>query len=317
MTNQFLKGSSGGGGSGDVTGPGSSTDNALARFDGATGKIIQNSGAILDDTDNLSGIVNITLTGTVDGRDVATDGTKLDTVETNADVTDTANVTAAGALMADGTVALAGAWDMGSQATTNVNIDSGTITGITDLAVADGGTGVSILGDGYILLGSGTGPITALDVTAKGSLIVGDGTTDPVALAAGTDDYVLTADSAQASGLKWAAVGGGLTWVEETTTSRSASVNEAIITNNASLVTVTLPTTAAVGDQLRVVGLGAGGFKIGQNASEIIHFLGTDTTTGTGGSLASTTRYDAVELVCVVANNEWVVISSVGNITIV
>ena len=42
---------------------------------------------------------NIAVTGTVDGRDVASDGTKLDTVETNADVTDTANVTAAGALM--------------------------------------------------------------------------------------------------------------------------------------------------------------------------------------------------------------------------
>ena len=42
---------------------------------------------------------NVALTGTVDGRDVATDGTKLDTIETNADVTDTANVTAAGALM--------------------------------------------------------------------------------------------------------------------------------------------------------------------------------------------------------------------------
>ena len=42
---------------------------------------------------------DVNATGTVDGRDVATDGTKLDTVETNADVTDTANVTAAGALM--------------------------------------------------------------------------------------------------------------------------------------------------------------------------------------------------------------------------
>jgi len=42
---------------------------------------------------------NITVTGTVDGRDIATDGTKLDTIETSADVTDTANVTAAGALM--------------------------------------------------------------------------------------------------------------------------------------------------------------------------------------------------------------------------
>ena len=37
--------------------------------------------------------------GTVDGRDVATDGTKLDGIEASADVTDTANVTSAGALM--------------------------------------------------------------------------------------------------------------------------------------------------------------------------------------------------------------------------
>ena len=42
---------------------------------------------------------NITVGGTVDGRDVATDGTKLDTVETNADVTDATNVNAAGAVM--------------------------------------------------------------------------------------------------------------------------------------------------------------------------------------------------------------------------
>lgn len=41
----------------------------------------------------------ITTNSTFDGRDVATDGTKLDTIETNADVTDTANVTSAGALM--------------------------------------------------------------------------------------------------------------------------------------------------------------------------------------------------------------------------
>jgi len=41
----------------------------------------------------------ITTNSTFDGRNVSTDGTKLDTIETNADVTDTANVTAAGALM--------------------------------------------------------------------------------------------------------------------------------------------------------------------------------------------------------------------------
>jgi hypothetical protein len=42
---------------------------------------------------------DLTVGGTVDGRDVAADGSKLDGIEAGADVTDTANVTAAGALM--------------------------------------------------------------------------------------------------------------------------------------------------------------------------------------------------------------------------
>lgn len=50
-------------------------------------------------TGQVSVTGNIAVTGTVDGRDVATDGTKLDGIEAAADVTDTTNVTAAGALM--------------------------------------------------------------------------------------------------------------------------------------------------------------------------------------------------------------------------
>ena len=50
-------------------------------------------------TGNLNITGNIALSGTVDGRDVAADGTKLDGIEASADVTDTANVTSAGALM--------------------------------------------------------------------------------------------------------------------------------------------------------------------------------------------------------------------------
>ena len=49
---------------------------------------------------NVTG--NITVTGTVDGRDVGTDGTKLDGIEASADVTDATNVTAAGAAMLTG-----------------------------------------------------------------------------------------------------------------------------------------------------------------------------------------------------------------------
>lgn len=41
-------------GSGSVVGPGSATDNALARFDGTTGTLIADSSAVLGDTGNLS-----------------------------------------------------------------------------------------------------------------------------------------------------------------------------------------------------------------------------------------------------------------------
>ena len=40
---------------GDVTGPASSTDNAIARFDGTTGKLIQNSVTTIDDTGAATG----------------------------------------------------------------------------------------------------------------------------------------------------------------------------------------------------------------------------------------------------------------------
>ena len=53
--------------------------------------------------------------------------------------------------------------------------------GGTDVPVADGGTGASTLTDGGVLLGSGTGAITAMAVLSDGEMIVGDGTTDPVA----------------------------------------------------------------------------------------------------------------------------------------
>lgn len=46
-------GGGGGGGGGDVTGPVSSTDNALVRFDGITGKIIKDGVAIEDDDGSI------------------------------------------------------------------------------------------------------------------------------------------------------------------------------------------------------------------------------------------------------------------------
>jgi hypothetical protein len=50
----------GGAGTGDVAGPSSSTDNAITRFDGSTGKLIQNSVVTVSDTGAVAGVTSIT-----------------------------------------------------------------------------------------------------------------------------------------------------------------------------------------------------------------------------------------------------------------
>ena len=50
---------SGGGGTGDVVGPSSATDNALTRFDTTTGKLIQNSVVTVSDTGAVAGVTSI------------------------------------------------------------------------------------------------------------------------------------------------------------------------------------------------------------------------------------------------------------------
>jgi len=109
----------------------------------------------------------------------------------------------------------------------------------------------------------------------------------------------------------------GIAWNEVTGTSQSMAVDNGYIANNAALVTLTLPSTAVVGDRVRIAGKGAGGWRCGQNAGQTINFGSTATTAGTGGYIDSTNRYDALELLCITANTTWVALSSVGNLNVV
>ena len=127
--------------------------------------------------------------------------------------------------------------------------------------------------------------------------------------------YTAAAGSSGSSGTS--GVGGILPWTVVAGTSQTAAINNGYITNNAGLVTVTLPSTAAVGSVVEVAGLGAGGWKVAQNAGQTIHFGNANTTAGTGGSLASTLTYDAIRLLNIVANTDWSVLSVMGNITFV
>ncbi len=90
--------------------------------------------AVIEDASNNVAIGNnLVVGGTVDGRDVAADGTKLDTVETNADVTDATNVASAGAAMTANNLS-----DLASAATARTNLDVDQAGTAVALAIALG-----------------------------------------------------------------------------------------------------------------------------------------------------------------------------------
>ena len=74
------------------------------------------------------------------------------------------------------TTALSGLGTMSTQNANNVSITGGTITGITDLAVADGGTGRSTLTANAVLVGNGTSGINSVSPSTTGNLLVSNGT---------------------------------------------------------------------------------------------------------------------------------------------
>ena len=109
---------------------------------------------------------------------------------------------------------------------------------------------------------------------------------------------------------------GKIPWNVITDPTATLIIDEGFFASNAAGVTLTLPTTCAVGDFINVSAINAGGWTISQNALQRIHLGITPTTIGVTGSLVSTQNFDSIQMVCSIADTEFVVISSIGNITI-
>jgi hypothetical protein len=205
FTNRLDITETGGSGGGDVNGPGSSTDNAIVRWNGVSGTLIQNSVATLSDTGDI--IANsIDLTVPLDELDGGTAQSSYTTgdilyasgVNTLAklaagsdgqvltlaagipswaasagggvtSVSGTANrITSTGG--ATPVIDISGSYVGQASITTLGTIATGVWTGTT-IAVANGGTGATTLTG--VLTGNGTGAITANAITQYGVLIGG------------------------------------------------------------------------------------------------------------------------------------------------
>jgi hypothetical protein len=118
-------------------------------------------------------------------------------------------------------------------------------------------------------------------------------------------------------------VGSSISW-STVTSDQFVAVNNGYFVNSTSLVTLTLPATAAVGDRILVVGRNSGGWRVAQNSGQSIEFLNLTTTVGISGRIdteatptAARTPKATIELICVVANTTWQVVLATGTIDVV
>jgi hypothetical protein len=218
--------------------------------------------------------------------------------------------------------------ETGSAVATSFSTDAGsaipaagvlTVTGGNNIATSGAGSTVTISLDGTtnnaVQIGNISGSLSSVAVGTNGQVLIG-ATGGAPAFASLTSTGGTIAFTTGPNSLNLEVVGGGSDWIEVTAASATMDSDTGYVTNNAGGVVLTLPAVAAFGSVFRVVGKNASGWLIAQNAGQTIHFGTSNTTTGVAGSLQSTAQYDCVELVCITANTDFVVRSSIGNITV-
>ena len=204
---------------------------------------------------------------------------------------------------------------LGAQAGVATLLGSGLLTGNANTIIGahSGGNYTGAESANILIFHPG---VTGEDNTIR----IGDGVTQTKFFATGVNGVSVTAAGSvviSSTGQLGTTSSFSTTWNEVTGASAAMAVNNGYIANRGTLVTLSLPAVAAQGSRFEIVGKGAGGWLISQGAGQQIHFGALNSTLGAGGSIASTLLYDCVELICITANTEFIVKSSIGNITVV
>ena len=113
-----------------------------------------------------------------------------------------------------------------------------------------------------------------------------------------------------------AAAGGGLSW-NFVSVDTTMAVNNGYVLTGATNRNFALPATAAQGSIIRLAGNGTGLWTVTQAANQSIRFGNSITTVGVAGSLAAVAQGSSITLICVVADLEFQVLDSVGNLNVV
>ena len=205
----------------------------------------------------------------------------------------------------------------------NVAITGGIITGITDITVADGGTGASTLTDHGVLVGSGTDPVTPLAVGTDNQILTGVTGADPTFKS--TIDGVAIGGSTPAAGaFTTLTASTSLTApfkeeIESATDNVSAAQCYGSVINNygqSDNATLTLP-AAAVGMHFTVI-LGttvAKYYRLDPNANDYIILDGVASTDGKYVGVASATIGGTISFRSVqtgASEYNWVAYTSTG-----
>ena len=142
---------------------------------------------------------------------------------------------------------------------------------------------------------NGTGFVSPTLADAKGDLIVATADDTLARLAVGTNGHVVTADSGETGGMKWAQPGATPTQNTQTGTTYTAVLLDAgktVTLSNASAVTLTIPAQASVSwadnTQLNFLNLGAGTVTVTPAAGVTINGTPLTLATSKGGSLVRT-----------------------------
>lgn len=112
------------------------------------------------------------------------------------------------------------------------------------------------------------------------------------------------------------ATGANLIWTV-IAASQTLAVNHGYVCGGGGTLSLALPAVSALGDIIEVTLDGSTGWVITQSAGQQIRLGSSTSTSGAGGSIASTAQGDTFRMVCRTANTLWQVLSSIGNITIV